>query len=144
VLAWALGRFELPPYDEQVCGADVAEELGFLERQGAALLAFPEVRDADEIAALADHVLTVHWRLREFGLRPHAIDFPEVIRRSTWGLTSDRLVFAEGDLALRGIRIDEATADLRQQCRSIATERQQAANWLLGNERVYSEVTCDT
>src|SRR5262245_16228881 len=44
VLAWALGRYEMPAYDRQIVAADVAEALGFLKPQAETALAKPVLR----------------------------------------------------------------------------------------------------
>ncbi len=48
------------------------------------------------------------------------------------------------DLEVRGVPVWDASEEDWREVLSIARERQQAANWLTGQEMVYSEVTCDT
>ncbi len=146
VLAWALQRVELESYDQAVEGAAVAETIGFLQ-PGAVreLMAQPRLRSEDELTWLADLTLTVHWRLREYSLRPGPMDFVDFARRCEWAhMPVHDLQILGGDLALRGTPIDETTDDVRGECTSIVSERQQAANWLIGEDELYSDVTCDT
>jgi hypothetical protein len=145
VLAWALGRYELPPYDIQARAPDVALALGFLEKREDTVLSKPLLRPALHVAALADSLFSLHWRLRQFSLDQLAVDFADVARRASFGpLPIDSLRLLERDLELRGVPISRAPEELWRTAMSIARERQQAANWLQGQDAVYSEVTADT
>jgi hypothetical protein len=146
VLAWALGRHELSAYDEGEDPPPLTDSLGFLNEDDApALLASPRLRPAAEIEAYAASVLTLHWRLRDFGLRPQPMDFAKFVREAKWGpLTLEGLRLADGDLAIGANPIAKAPADHVRYCQSIAQERHRAANWLLGYESVYSEVDTST
>jgi hypothetical protein len=50
----------------------------------------------------------------------------------------------DNDLAIDGVRIDKVENAAYRRTLSITQERHQAFNWLLGFERLYSEVTTDT
>jgi len=146
VLAWALQRAELPPHDRQADGPAVGDAIGFL-CEGAArdLIGDPRLRSDDELWWLVELTLAVHWRLREYSLRPEPIDFVDFARKCPWAdMPLEDLPIIGGDLAIRGMPISEAPEDLLRECTSIARERQQAANWLVGHEEQYSQVTCDT
>jgi hypothetical protein len=56
----------------------------------------------------------------------------------------DLIPLADGDLEIRGAPIFRAPEAVWREVMSIAIERQQAANWLIGEDEIYSEVTCDT
>ena len=145
VLAWALRRHDLPPYDRQVDGYVVAESLGFRRPREATVLASPRLRPHAEIVTMADVLLALHWRLRQYSLRPERLDFRRVAARMFFGtqpLAGLRL--RDGDLEIAGRPLFETSEDSWRTAMSIARERQQAANWLLGEEPVYSLVTCDT
>lgn len=145
VLAWVLGRAELPPYDVQCVPSDVANLLGFLEEREATPLDRPEVRPQDEIEHWADTYLTLHWRLRQFSLEARTIDFAGYVESCEWGpLITDELGMVDGDLSLGGARVDLAAESDFRSALSIARERHQAFNWLLGYDPVYSEVSTDT
>lgn len=145
VLGWALGRYELPPYDMQAEGRAVSLALGFRGEQAHTVLASPKVRPRDELSALSARLFTLHWRLRQFSLDKATIDFPAVARRAWFGpLRIDGLRLREGDLDLRGVPVSRAPEAVWREVLSIARERRQAANWLEGENPAYSRVTCDT
>jgi hypothetical protein len=145
VLAWALNRYELPPYDEPLAFPPVPAQdaVGFgapdLARQ---ILASATLRPSAEIDRFASHVTVVGWRLRQFGLVPTPMDYVDYLRRhgtfkEVW---LEGLQFANNDLAIRGRAVADAPADEVAHCRSAADERRRAAYWLQGDDPVYSNV----
>jgi len=146
VLAWALQRSDLPPHDTQADGPCVGEAIGFLE-DGAVgrLIADARERSQEDLRWLEEMTLAVHWRLRQYSLHPEPIDFVDFAQKCQWAdMPIADLPMIDRDLALRGKPISQASESLLSECTSIASERQQAANWLAGYEAQYSEVTCDT
>ncbi len=74
VLAWALGRFALPPYDQPADADAVLQSLEFLSvNDAAALRESASLRPADEISRFASHITIVHWRIRTFRLDPELV-----------------------------------------------------------------------
>lgn len=145
VLAWALGCAELPAFDEECMPREVADALGFWQPRAETVLAAPALRAGDEIETLAERLLAVHWRLREYSLNPVPLDFPTFALRASFGpLDVSGLPFVEGDLAIDGVPLGRVPEERWRACLSIAGERHRAANWLLGFEELYSEVTADT
>jgi hypothetical protein len=146
VLAWALRRAEIPPHDKQADGPAVADTIGFLaEGATSRLISDPRLRSDHELWWLAELTLAVHWRLREYSLHPGPIDFVDYTRNCQWAkMPVESLPMIGADLAIRGKPVSETPEDLLHECASIARERQQAANWLIGQEERYSNVTCDT
>ncbi len=145
VLAWALGRAELPRYDEQCDPADVATKLGFLAERSATALAAPSLQAFEDIEELAGTYLAIHWRLREYRRAPGFVDFASYLPRWALGpVRPSELDLIDNDLGIRGERIDRASAESFYQTCSIAQERHQAFNWLLGFAPVYSDVSTDT
>ena len=145
VLAWALGRYELPRYDVEADGSEAAAALGFLRELSETVLAAPSLRAPEELAALREALFSLHWRLRNYGLDGLRMDFADFARRAWFGpLSLDGLRLMEGDLEVRGVPLFRAAEKDWHAARSIARERQKAANWLEGQEALYSEVTCDT
>jgi hypothetical protein len=145
VLAWALGRADLPRYDERDGGYATADKLGFLMQRAQTVLARSSLRPLPEFLQGAKTYLTVHWRLRKYLVEPDVIDFKRYVSQATWGsLSLAEVSLVEGDLAIRGERIDRAPEDWRQLARSIARERHKAFNWLLGFAPIYSEVDTTT
>jgi len=145
VLVWALGRCELPAYDVLAVPYDIAQAIGFREPTQDTILAGACLRSAGELSALADQMFSVHWRLREYSLAGKAIDFVSVAKEAWFGPRPiSNLRLAGGDLEIRGVAISSAPELVWREVMSIARERQQAANWLIGQEVLYSNVRSDT
>ncbi len=73
------------------------------------------------------------------------MNFAEFANTGWFGSLSLRgLRVVSDDLEVRGVPVWDASEKDWREVLSIARERQQAANWLMGQEVVYSEVTCDT
>jgi hypothetical protein len=119
--------------------------LGFLTNDAFPVLAEAELRAAEELEDCADRQLAVHWRLREFSLRPEHMDFQAYALNCPWArMPLEGLRLIEGDLAIGAVPLVQAPEAAWRSCLSIAAERHQAANWLLGQDPTYSEVTADT
>jgi hypothetical protein len=154
VLAWALGRFDIPPHDELVECHSLWQSLGILDTAGCkALLVDAALRPIPEIQALRRRLLAIHWRLVNYRLRPEAIDFVAVTEQSfaefdrTWWFSPEEvaaLPLVGGDLAVEGARLDRATQDAFSKASSTALERHMASNWLLDGPERYSETSADT
>jgi hypothetical protein len=146
VLAWALGRFDIPPHDQLVVPIQLWQSLSFLHADAAkALLSSPTLRPQAEIGAIRNRLFALHWRLRNFRLRPEVMDFAEFARTCWFGpLNISGLPLIEGDLGLRGERLDRASPDLFSAAHSAAQERHQAANWLWEGPERYSEASVAT
>lgn len=146
VLAWSLGRFEIPPHDQLVDTNALWESLGIFETDVAnALMANPVLRTREEINTLRNRLFAIHWRLRNFGLRPQVMDFSEYARTCSFGpLDLTGLPLVKGDLAINGKRLDRAPKELLGTARSAAQERHQAANWLLEGPERYSDASTAT
>jgi hypothetical protein len=146
VLAWALRLSELPRYD-QVADIDALwPAIGFLDADRArALLDRPELRPADELDGFGDQMLGYHWRLRDYGLRPQAMDY-RAFAANCWFGSFDLSPFEliDGDLAIAGQRIDRCDRQALGTASSIAQERHLAINWLRGGDEVYSETDTST
>jgi hypothetical protein len=148
VLAWALGRFDLPVYDELVAPQALAliRSLGFPDVETArALVARPLLRPPAELEALRKQMLGLHWRLRDFTVRPQALDFQAFARDCWFGpmdLRPFRLI--DGDLALGDHAIGDAPEELFGSALSAAMERHKAINWLTGGGDVYSKTDTST
>jgi hypothetical protein len=145
VLAWSLGRADLLSYDNQCDSSAVAARLGFLAERPETVLAAPMLRERAEIEHWANTYLTLHWRLRQYRLDPGPIDLATYSDRCKWGpLIVAELDLIDGDLAIRGHRIDQVDDDSRDRTYSAVQERHHAFNWLLGTSPVYSQVSTDT
>ncbi|MFO0686030.1 MAG: DUF4272 domain-containing protein [Sandaracinus sp.] len=145
VLGWALSAIELPPHDRVVEVPRLARALGILQAPPPAI-ATPRLRSPEEIHAMRERLFSIHWRLVDWRVSPKAIDFAEVARRSTFGLVTDDAMLLDGDLAIVGSPIAKAPRDAIGMTESIARERHQAGNWLVGDQPAqrYSDVGTDT
>jgi hypothetical protein len=154
VLAWALGRFKLPPHDQLVECHSLWQCLGMLDVSACkGLLAGPAVRPLPELQALRRRLLAINWRLTSFYLEPTAMDFVRVTEtsfgdydRTAWFSPQEvaELPLIEGDLAIRSARLDKASPDKLSDVRSIAHERHLAANWLCDGPEKYSATDVST
>ncbi len=146
VLAWALGRFEVPPHDQLVQLNPLWRSLGLLDAGAAReLLAGPVLRSREEIGTLRNRLFALHWRLRNFHVNPGVLDFAEYARTCWFGaLDITGLPLVAGDLGLRGRRIDQAEADVFSSAHSTAQERHQAVNWLWEGPERYSQASVAT
>lgn len=139
VLAWALGHHDVLAHDRVVDPHDVAWPLGFLDAGALAREDRAELRGEREIDTFLARQLAVHWRLREYALRPGPMDFAAVVANGGWArLDIDDRALVDGDLAIDGVRIDQADVARIERCISIASERHRAASWLAGTDPVYS------
>ncbi len=146
VLAWALGVFNLPPHDELVAIWDLWNSLHIFEAEDALnLIRNPQLKPAHEIKALRQRLFALHWRLRNYRIHPGVMDFAEFARTAWFGpLRIEGIPLVKGDLALKGKRLDKANPDDFDAASSTATERHQAANWLLDGPVRYSEASTHT
>ncbi len=145
VLAWALGLAELPPHDESAEAAALMEKVGLLAEGTPGVLGAPTLRPVEELNRMERRLFVLHWRLRDFGLKPRAMDFGEFARTAWFGpFDISGIALAQKDLALDGLPISKAPPEKVGECQSIAMERHQAINWLLGRHVVYSLVDTPT
>lgn len=146
VLAWALGRCEIPPHDRLVRPNPLWRCLGYLDAAAAAtLLADPSLRSSEELAVLQSRLFALHWRLRNFHLNGKVLDFADFARTCWFGpLDITGLPLVKGDLALGRKRLDRASPDALSRALSAAQERHLAANWLCEGPECYSDARTDT
>jgi hypothetical protein len=146
VLAWALGLYDLPVYDQLVSPPDLFEALHFFDSDGGKdLLDRAALRSAEELEAKRIEILMLHWRLREFGVRGQPCDFVALSKKcwfGTFDLAPYRIL--ENDLALGDVPISRADSDLVSTVQSLAHERHIAINWLCGGSDIYSETEAHT
>lgn len=145
VLVWYLGLRELPAHDEQADPGALWDACDFLGALPPRILQDATTRTSAERERMASQLLGLHWRLRDFGLRPGAMDFRRFADNCWFGkMNVEGVAFAGDDLALHGKPIAEAPRELVTMASSIAMERHQAINWLDGFHPVYSEVDTST
>ena len=145
LLAWALKRFELRPYDRQVEPSDVGNSLGFLAPRDETVLGGPGLRSVEEILAVRETYFSVHWRLRQFSLDREKIDFAGFAETAWFGpLSLEGVRLVDGDLAIGAQTISKTSEEALQSAMSIAQERHRAANWLAGECSVFSDTETNT
>jgi hypothetical protein len=154
VLAWSLGRFEIPPLEQLVECHSLWQSLGMLDVAACkGMLVNPTVRPLPELQAMRRRLLAINWRLTNFYVRPTAIDFVRVTETSfgdfdptAWFSPQEvaELLLVEGDLAIGGYRLDRVPPDQFATTRSIAHERHLAANWLCQGPEKYSATDVST
>jgi len=86
VLAWALGRFDIPAHDQLVEFHSLWHSLGYPDVKATrVLLAKPVLRPRAEIKAIRNRMFGLHWRLRNFGIHPETIDFAKYAKSCWFG-----------------------------------------------------------
>ena len=147
VLAWALRLVDLPPYDTLVTPMDLWKALRLLKKPQdvLALVAAAELRGEEELQAMGTHQLAFNWRMRDFSIRPQAMDFVAFSKNCWFGsFPLDGFEIADGDLSLGGVEISEADEETRSSASSSSVERHRAINWLRGYAVLYSETDTAT
>ncbi|MEY2571122.1 MAG: hypothetical protein QOE63_1472 [Acidimicrobiaceae bacterium] len=137
ILAWALDLVELPTDDVLLGPGDVLPRLAYLDSERAARIVHAaELRPDEELTAVWNHQRFLHWRLREFALRPHAISFGD-LGGDGWfrGFHAEEFRMIEGDLAIGDDPIHHADPELRSLVHDAARERHLASIWLLRGGR---------
>jgi len=90
-------------------------------------------------------LFALHWRLRNFHITPNAMDFAEFARNCWFGpLDITGLPLVDGDLEIKGQRIDRADPDAFRAALRAAQERHQAANWLRAGPKLYADASVAT
>lgn len=141
VLAWALGIHAPLAHDRLADPNELAGPLGFLGDGVPAAIDAAGLRAEHEVDGFLARQLAMHWRLREYALRPGPMDFAAVVATGGWArLDIDAAALVDRDLAIEGDPIDRAEAGAIARCTSIASERHRAASWLAGADPVYSRV----
>lgn len=146
ILAWALGKTDLPPFDSQCDAPEIANQLGFLEAREHTALFEPSLLSTEKISDYNEFIYNLHWRVRDYSRAKTYYDF-EALARKAWGEPILRygLRLLEKDVALKGSPLPEVSEADFHDLRSITQERHRASNWLIGyaSEDFY-EVTTDT
>jgi hypothetical protein len=146
ILAWALGKYPLPPHDAKVDPFRVAEALGFLWDEAAGFVRFAQLRDRVQLNAYRDLIYAIHCRLREVERRPQRDDLDHWIEpawlRALGLARSSPLV--DGDLAIEGEPLHRVEPGAVRTVEAVVHERHRAAIWLVGEEPGYWDLTVDT
>jgi hypothetical protein len=146
VLAWALRRFELPPYDEMVDADALLNSMGFLDlNRSMEVLRTDTIRPQTELRTLQNQLFALHWRVRDYRLKPKQMDFAKFAREAWFGPLDISLArLEEGDLAIKEDTISHATEEAFAIVSSTLSERHKAINWLVDGGDIYSETDTST
>ncbi len=145
-LAWALNWFPLPPDDELVNVQEFFEALKLGEPDALnQMIDEATLRPLDEINDMRIHLTMLHWRLRNYKLRPEPMDFAK-FSESCWIGTFDISKFRliDNDLAIGDVSIHNAATEECSRVNSLAMERHLAINWITGGSDIYSETDTST
>lgn len=145
VVAWTLGRLDLPPLDRKVDPFAVTDAVGLLADE-AWLLDKPRLRARAAIDAMREILYAAHVRLTQFRrtrASSHVAHYFEASWFSTCGIPNDVLA-ANGDLAIDGRPLAEAPEPRWRECLTVVAFRHQAIVWLAGEHPVYEDTPADT
>lgn len=146
VLAWGLGRWQLPAIDLPVDASDVAMALGWLEDAPAVLGDDVRLRARTDVVQLAEMLEAAHWSLDRALAHEPAVSLRTFDAGSfRWPRDVAPLAFTpEGDLSLAGRPLANAPEHVQRLVRRIVVERRIAVNWLAGQNARYSAITIET
>jgi hypothetical protein len=147
VLAWALGRYRLPPYDELFDPADLLPAIGILDpKRARGMIATSRLRARDELDRVSWQLFTIHWRLQHFALEPRAMNLRAMPKKVMFAhlLDVSACRFIDGDLAIGNQPLERAPTDKVAMCSSAVQERHKAINWLAGDAVKYSDTDTST
>ncbi len=141
VLSWALHATPMVDHQTPFDPGTIATSMGFLADVIPAQLRHPQLRSATELEWQRRRLYGIHWRLREFWLRPRAFDFRAWARTAPHGAFDlIGIPILQDDLAIAGHPLPLAPRDLAQRSHDMVVERHMAIGWLLGKHHDYSRV----
>jgi hypothetical protein len=136
VLAWALGRSELPPYDEEA-DLGLLWQLAGLTKGGASaarLVSMAQLRPEEEIRSGSDQILAIHWRLRKFEQDGQPRDLAAFAAKAwTGALDLGMARVVDGDLAIDDVALADCEESRREVVAAIVAERHKMMRWLMGH-----------
>lgn len=141
VLAWALHATQMVDHQTPFDPGAIASSMGFLADVLPAVVRTPQLRSATELDWQRRRLYGIHWRLREFWLRPRPFDFRSYARTAPHGAFDlIGIPLLNDDLAIAGRPLAHAARDLAQRSHDMVVERHQAIGWVLGKHHDYSRV----
>ena len=140
VLAWSLGKAELPRFDTKCNAGPGSMALGMFrpgtkEKLGASVL-----RDPEEIENAAVRYLALNWRIGKFASNPLE-KFDLVASLQSPGsphLVVDGIDLHDGDLVINGLPLGRVPRERLEEIFGIVRERFNALKWLQGYSANYS------
>lgn len=142
VLAWALGRAELPRHDERASFRVLASALGLQRDEASSLLASSDVRSEAELQRFLGRAYAVSWRLFQFYGDRKPLDLARLGREERFWfgrLGLDDVPLADGDLVIDGAPLHIASREALHRLENIALQRLRAATWVCGVHSVFSQ-----
>jgi Domain of unknown function (DUF4272) len=142
VLAWALGKAPLPPFDTRCEGAPVGSALGLFQHESPETIRAATLRDPAEIEVRALTYEALSWRLARFIETRQRVDFASRLSNQNGPRLIDAgfTLLADGDLAVDGAPLVEISEERLSEICTIVRQRHQAFRWLLGYEKNYAAV----
>jgi hypothetical protein len=142
VMAWALGKADLPCFDTRCEGAPVGSSLGLFQH-APGILRDATLRDPLEIQARALTYEILSWRLERFLDDRQRIDFASRLKDSAiyHSIAGGFTLLEDGDLAVDGAPLIEISDERLFEVCTIVRERHKAFRWLLGYEKNYAALT---
>jgi hypothetical protein len=141
VLSWALHATPMVDHQTPFDPGSIATSMGFLADVIPAQLRTPQLRSTTELEWQRRRLYGIHWRLREFWLRPRPFDFRSYARTANHGAFDlIGIPLLDDDLAIAGRPLAAAARDLAQRSHDMVVERHLAIGWLLGKHHDYSRV----
>lgn len=141
VMAWALGKAPLPPFDIRTQGAPIGCALGLFEHGSPEFLQEAKLRSPAEIQMCALSYTVLSWRLAQYIENRARLDFAARLKEPDGPhMIVDGINLQDGDLAIDGMPIDQVDEDRLVEVCSIVRERHKAFRWLLGYEKSYAAV----
>jgi Domain of unknown function (DUF4272) len=143
VLAWALGKAPLPPFDTRCEGAPVGSALGLFQHETPESIRAATLRDPAEIEMRALTYEAISWRLARFLETRQRIDFVSRLPNysSPHLLSGGFTLLEDGDLAVDGAPLVEISEERLSEICTIVRQRRKAFRWLLGYEKNYTVPT---
>ena len=141
VMAWALGKAPLPPFDIKTQGAPIGCALGLFEHGGAESLREAKLRNPAEIQMCALSYTVLSWRLAQYLENREKLDFAARLKEPDGPhMIVDGINLQDGDLAIDGMPLHQLDEDRLVEVCTIVRERHKAFRWLLGYEKNYAAV----
>jgi len=135
VLAWTLGRFELPLPDDHVDPKQVVDALEFMRDAASSLRTVPTVRPPQELALAQARLTLVRDRLRAFATARGRVDLEALARGAELGeLVLAGVPLADGDLRIDGRPLVECPEERWREVLDAAEERCRSIGWICGGE----------
>src|ERR1035437_4933475 len=141
VMAWALGRAELPPFATKSEAAPVTFALGMFRPGAQEQFSEASLRDPGEIEMCALSYTALSRRLEQYQQKPEKLDFAARLKEPEGPrLLLDGVELQDGDLSIDGMPLDQIPQERFNEVCSIVRERLKALRWLLGHEKNYAAV----